>query len=153
MNERNTNRLLEDFPHLYRRYNDPPERSSMCFGFECGDGWFDLIYDLSRNIDSRLKLEPKEMAENFAVVQVKEKFGCLRYYTSGSSETISRMIRKAEMESTHICERCSRKGGQRIIEGVWITLCKRCLEKSLRKMAPLFTPVHSRNNAFPKTSR
>ena len=43
MNTENTKKLIEAFPALYRGYKKSPRESLMCFGFECGDGWFDLI--------------------------------------------------------------------------------------------------------------
>ena len=48
MNEALTKKLLDDFPRLFRNRHE----TSMQRGFECGNGWFDLIYQLSRDIES-----------------------------------------------------------------------------------------------------
>jgi len=40
VNEANSNNLRESFPRLYRK-------GGMFSGFECGDGWHRIIYDLS----------------------------------------------------------------------------------------------------------
>ena len=103
MNKRNEKKLLKDFPHLYRRHNKPISETSMCLGFECGDGWFDILYDLSRNIETQLKDEPKDIAEQFAVEHVKEKFGTLTYYMHMGSEAISSLIREAIRPVSRMC--------------------------------------------------
>ena len=46
MNEANIKRLKRRFPFLYRRTWD----------FGCGDGWFNLIWDLSLQIERRLDI-------------------------------------------------------------------------------------------------
>ena len=102
MNEENTKRLFADFPKLYEGRNKSPMENLMCFGFECGDGWFDLIYKLS-----------KDLSENHPecrAIQVKEKFGGLRFYVNGVSEAGWDLIDKAEEESYHTCEQCLRNG-------------------------------------------
>jgi len=45
-----------------------PKETLMCFGFECSDGWFQLIWDLCEDLE-------KIVPEDFEVIQVKEKFG------------------------------------------------------------------------------
>lgn len=85
-----------------------PERSIiealMAFGFECGDGWFNLIWKLCEDIE---KTKP---AEDFEVVQVKEKFGGLRFYVTNSTEKVFKLINIAEEESYKICEVCGKPG-------------------------------------------
>lgn len=53
--------------------------TTMFRGFECGDGWFDLLDVLS------FEIEPyaNEAGLDVAAVQVKEKFGCLRFCERG----------------------------------------------------------------------
>ena len=126
MNKKNEKKLLKGFPHLYRRYDKPITETFMCFGFECGDGWFDIIYDLSRKIDAQLKEEPRKFAKQFAVEQVKEKFGTLTYYVHMVSEAISRLIREARTKSAVTCESCGKPGKLR--KGLrQQTLCNLCV--------------------------
>ena len=110
MYNENEEKLLKDFPHLYRRHNKPISETSMCLGFDCGDGWFDIIYDLSRDIETQLKKEPCDIAQKFAVEHVKEKFGTLTYYIHMESEAISRFIRQARAKSAVTCESCGQPG-------------------------------------------
>lgn len=76
-----------------------------------GIGWAKLINALYDN-----------MPESVRVLQVKEKFGGLRFYVVGASEEFSNLIDKCEAESEHICEYCGKPGKLRKLS--WIkTLC------------------------------
>jgi len=82
-------------------------------------GWYTLLYKLCLAIDQELDNIDRRQ---FEVVQVKQKFGGLRFYVHGSSEAIHELINKAEAESFKTCEVCGNKG--RIRPGGWImTLC------------------------------
>lgn len=118
-------KLLKEFPNLYRQYNLSPQETCMCWGFSCGDGWFEIIYELSKKIS---ELDPEVQA-----VQVKEKFGGLRFYTYGGSgehwEEIENFIREAEEESYKTCEWCGEKNNVNQTEGWIVTLCDSCMKK------------------------
>ena len=127
MNDNNQEKLLKDFPQLYKRFNESITQTSMAMGFQCGNGWFGLIYELSGKIDSQLKKEPKESAGRFAVEQVKEKFGRLAYSTIGGSEAISQLICEAKARSAKTCETCGKPGKLRRYKGFRQgTLCDFC---------------------------
>jgi hypothetical protein len=102
MNKLNQDKLLNDFPELYKQYYLPMSETCMCWGFDCGDGWFDLIYKLSTNIS---KIDPTCEA-----VQVKEKFGGLRFYISKGNNELYELINNAEKESFKTCEICGNPG-------------------------------------------
>ena len=56
------------------------------------------------------------------VQQIKEKFGTLRFYTTGGDSYIHGAIQMADTMSEHICEECGNVGKRR--PGSWIrTLC------------------------------
>jgi len=129
MNKENTETLIKDFPILYRGHKDPPSKNLMCFGFECDDGWFQLIYDLSKQIS--------EICPRVKAAQVKEKFGTLRFYIDGvqmdKADLIYDLIQKAESKSGTICERCGENKTVKC-EGTkgsyWVkTLCAECRRK------------------------
>jgi hypothetical protein len=106
-------KLEADFPTLYKEYNSV---------FDIGDGWFDLIYELSS------KLEPLSKSINGVIVpvQIKEKFGGLRYYLGYhnaisfkelDSEPVAGIYKQMlefesdyEAKSFHICEACGKPG-------------------------------------------
>ena len=116
MTPEKTQILLKKFPTLYRGYTEPLTQSLMGFYFECDDGWFQLIYNLSEKLEGHVK-----------AVQVKEKFGGLRFYVDGYSEEIGNLIADAERLSCKTCEVCGQPGSSK--GGGWIkTLCQPCLE-------------------------
>jgi len=121
MNKENTKKLVERFPKMFRGYHQPMTETAMCWGFECGDGWFSLLWDLCMSIEG---LFPPE---EFEVTQVKEKFGSLRFYASGSTKEIEDKIDEAETNSSRICEWCGKKGKLRG-RGWLLTLCDTCNE-------------------------
>jgi hypothetical protein len=124
MNEKNTAKLYKDFPKLYEGRTKSLQESLMPFGFMCGDGWFGLVYDLSKKIS---KLEPSVRA-----VEVKEKWGGLRFYIISGRKEVFDMISKAEEQSYHVCEVCGKIGKLRDDLG-WIrTLCLKHYKEAKR---------------------
>jgi len=118
MNKQNTDILCTKFPNLYDED----------FYFECNDGWFNLIYDLSEKINKLMTNVKGEARTWIEVVQVKEKFGTMRFYMSTGTEEIFEVIDEAEKESAHICEMCGNPGTTRC-NGWFVTLCNDCNEK------------------------
>jgi len=118
MKEKLSNKLREKYPNLYQNYGGDPRKTCMAWGVECGDGWYQLIDELSA------KLEPLGVV----AAQVKEKFGGLRFYLETGSDEAWDLVSKAEEQSLKTCERCGEKGRPR--GGGWIkTLCDECEEK------------------------
>ena|SRR3990167_6465960 len=54
MNKDLTNRLVKRFPVLYQDYSSPMSQTCMCWGFDHGDGWFEIIWQLSLAIEDHL---------------------------------------------------------------------------------------------------
>ena len=81
------------------------------------EGWSDII--------ARLVADLEELGWNGVVLQVKEKFGGLRFYISDGSEAIKKRVHQAEAESYFVCEFCGEPGVLR--ETAWLkTLCDSC---------------------------
>lgn len=123
MNQELTEKLYKDFPGLYRQHTLPMQETCLCWGFECGSGWFQIIYDLSKKL---MEVDPDIQA-----IQVKEKFGGLRFYTGGVNTIVADQvyaaISDAEELSYKTCEQCGRPGQPN--EAGWITtLCEVCRE-------------------------
>lgn len=139
MKEENEKYLLETYPELYWQHELPMNATCMCWGFDVGDGWFPLIDLLSKAILPQVRELNKKEAEwfenqseenkalikepsRFGVVQVKQKFGGLRYYVSHYTEELGKLISLFEDLSYETCEVCGRLGKTR--SGGWIeTLC------------------------------
>jgi hypothetical protein len=92
--------------------------------FEHNDGWFDIIWKLSEQLEKEVE-EVKKTDKDYklSVQQVKEKFGSLRFYIGFGNENMFELINKAEHESARTCECCGRKGKIRSIKGWLACLC------------------------------
>jgi len=230
MNPELTQKLVKRFPILYQDYRSAMDSTCMCWGFSHGDGWFNIIWQLSLAIEDELRysrwqrfsyplkkrlsqrwnrfiyrispplrdeyksegngtaerpwrkvlvkkdrgdilarffrrLRPRWMQEDwhteanplsvhrhrwwllglswgqlesglkaliwfpytgFAVTQVKEKFGTLRYYCP-STDAIDRYIRYAETLSYKTCEKCG-EPGKLFTDGWWYVACPKHTE-------------------------
>lgn len=126
MNEKNTKKIFKDFPNLYIGKDKSIRESLMPFGFECEDGWFNLIYELSKKIT---ELDPEGKVE---ASQVKEKFGGLRFYINGAPREIHDLINKYEKSSYQTCEICGAKGKLRPDLGWVKTLCDKHYKKIIK---------------------
>jgi hypothetical protein len=72
------------------------------------------------------------------LIQVKEKFGTLRFYYSGGDDYISGLVAMAESMSGHTCEECGSPG--EIRRGGWIkTLCDKHEDERQQKMKERFS--------------
>lgn len=101
------------------------------FGIECDEGWYNIIHNLSYCINSLLMQIPEEEREDYYVVQIKEKFGGLRWYMNDETKEMTEHIQKAEDMSYKVCETCGKPGEPR--KGGWIkTLCDICFENRYR---------------------
>ena len=110
--------------------NNELKESFELFGVECDKGWYDIIKPLFDYIEEYNKENPDN---EIKVLQVKEKFGELRFYVSHGDETLYKMIDKAENESLKTCEHCGSKDNV-IHTDRWIwTVCKNCLQKSVKR--------------------
>ncbi|PVX82414.1 hypothetical protein [Paraburkholderia unamae] len=90
------------------------------WGFECGDGWFDLLDALALNLQYATK---STGAPQVVAAQVKEKFGCLRFYTDLADARQRAMIELAETMSGRICEECGNRGALMSTNGWLMTCC------------------------------
>ena len=117
--------LCEKYPVLFAQRNGSPQETAMCWGFDCGDGWYDLINFLCGHIQNHIVYGRGGDAPQVVVMQVKEKFGALRFYIDGGDEYIIGLITMAESMSMRICEICGNKG--KIRNDGWITTrCDSC---------------------------
>ncbi len=121
MNTQNTDKLYHDFPDLYRQHTLSPQETCLCFGVECSNGWFQLIYNLSKKL---MEIDPDVQA-----VQVKEKYGGLCFYigfvNKDKAAELYAAIDEAEEFSYKICEACGKEGYPNS-QGWIITLCEAC---------------------------
>jgi len=171
--------LCKKYPEIFCDRNKSPQETLMCFGFECGDGWYYLIASLCAMIQwsingskkqavrdetfnkmllalragddvlfkeyysfiedqkrlEKLKAETlarpeREIkpAHQVVAVQVKEKFGGLRFYVNSASVEIYAMLNFAEHLSYSICEFCGSMKNIKHSKGWIITACQECID-------------------------
>ena len=124
MNEDLEKQLYELGPILYQEKDLPMQQTCMCWGFECPDSWFDLLKELTIELESSINNKYKGKYECVAQ-QVKEKYGSLRFYgeikilienptkddlslSKKLYEQFQELVDKAEYKSEKICCECGK---------------------------------------------
>jgi hypothetical protein len=120
--------LVRDFPLLYSDRNAPMSATCMCWGFECGDGWEPLIRELSAKLEAAIAALPVEEQPNYKAMQVKEKFGTLRFYLASGTDEMFDLCEVAEGASAKICEGCGQEGKLHS-QGWMFVACDACAAK------------------------
>lgn len=109
---------------------DDPQRSVGTVYWEFGYGWDGLIENLAAAIDREIERDPS-LAQGdtpFQILQMKEKFGTLRFYYAGGNDRIRGLVDMTENLSGSVCEICGTLGTLcKRKNGTWIkTLCEDC---------------------------
>lgn len=101
------------------------------FGVECHKGWYKLIEPIFNYIEQYNRNRAPQ--DQIQILQVKEKFGQLRFYVNFSTEHLSNMIEDAEKKSYDICEFCGTEDNVGSTMNGWIwTICLDCLIKDIK---------------------
>lgn len=147
--------LCAKYPLVFKDRNEDMRHTAMCWGFECGDGWYNIIdtlcshltsdyrqaksrYDdikdklgqpnwrkdiITQEVIDEAKAKMDEEASKVPVaVQVKEKFGGLRFYVQAATDKHYNYISFAESMSYKTCEECGAPG-KTYTDGWHMTLC------------------------------
>lgn len=118
-------KLYKKYPKIFRQRNLSITDTAMCFGIECGDGWYDLIDILCFLLQNSVKNNHPQVE----AVQVKEKFGGLRFYADNCDEYQEGLIKFAEYFSNKICEFCGTTKNVGTTKNYIFTICKECYKK------------------------
>lgn len=99
------------YPHIFSgRYG----------GFCIDEGWWPIVDALCAEIQRHIN---RNNVKQVVALQVKEKFGGLRFYYSGGDAVIDGMVQMAESWAVRTCEKCGSPGEPR--DTSWIkTLCE-----------------------------
>ena len=121
MSSEEMNKFLESIGGLQNgwRLNDEPITD--CGFFSIGKGWHPIVKHLIEDLI--------ELGWDKQVVQVKEKFGGLRFYINDGSREIHDRISEAEKLSHETCEICGEQGEMRTDIGWYSTLCNKHYEE------------------------
>lgn len=120
--------LCQKYPKLFSDRHAHMSVTCMCWGFQCEDGWFDLIDRLCDKIDKYAT----EHKLDVVISQVKEKYGSLRFNYDGEyNEDIYKLINEASSESVTTCEMCGSTEDDVKVRnykgGHWIrAVCEKC---------------------------
>ena len=94
-------KLFAKYPELFRQKDLTPQETGMCWGVQCGDGWYDIIdvlcCEIQRYVNNKKIKQPE-------IEQIKSKFGRLRFYIRGRDEYIDGLVRMAEQLSVRVIE-------------------------------------------------
>lgn len=101
---------------------------------ECWDGWNAILDKLGSRLEPLITAwkpwddDPHTESYRPYCIQVKEKFGTLRFYMSSSNEEMDEWIDLAEVNSSQICEMCGKPGElQNHVAWFRTTRCRECL--------------------------
>ena len=103
-------KLVKDFPLLYKDRHVDCMVTCMCWGFETGDGRESLIRELSEKLEALIKAMPEDKQSTYRASQVKEKFGYLHFYMTSYTNEIRELIKEAAEKSEVTCEVCGKEG-------------------------------------------
>lgn len=148
MNNELENKLFKRFPKIFPNgRNVNTKKSLMCFGMECGDGWFDLIWKLCEDLE--------KIGDDIVVAQIKSKFAGLRYYTNSIpmkyADTAYKRIAEAEKDSYEICEKCGKPGKLRDDSHWLVTLCDKHNDERVHEAELARVRWEERKKKEPKT--
>lgn len=116
-------KLVNQYPKIFSERFGDLTTTAMYWGFECGDGWYDIINNLCSKIQNYLDSNPD--IPQVVARQVKEKFGGLRFYIEGGDDKVNQFIYEAEELSYNTCEHCGSTDNVKLTKNGWITaLCK-----------------------------
>ena len=130
MDSHKTDEIYEKFPHLYRERLVPLASSKMGWGFQCEDGWYKIIYEMSKKIDKLSK--EGEFAPAITEVS-KNEDGTLYVEARNLTPPVADIITTAREQSRLTCELCAYtpaflRGVANSLEGH--IACGRCVAKA-----------------------
>jgi len=148
--------LCAKYPLIFKDRHANMQVTAMCWGLECGDGWYNLIDVLcglltseyrgaqsryeyftqagvggilygtkivtQEDIDHAKARLDEETLKVPVAVQVKEKYGGLRFYVQAATDKHHQYINFAESMSYRTCEECGAPG-KTYTDGWHMTLC------------------------------
>jgi hypothetical protein len=109
--------LSNKFQYLFTEIDD--KQPIKLFGAEVSEGWKNLLDGLL------VKLITLDPSHTVRILQIKEKFGGLRFYVNGANEQIHELISEYEDNSLYICEVCGEPGTLHVTGHWYQTRCSK----------------------------
>ena len=127
---RSYDNIVIEFSNIFKADKTIQESLIPHFGIECGPGWSDIIYDLSKQISDWIEAHPEH--SEFYITQIKSKFASLRCHSSVYIHEIEEMINAAEKKSAITCEECG-EPGTTSVKGWLVCLCDKCRAEQVQE--------------------
>jgi hypothetical protein len=119
--------FFKKYHNLFLGKDLPMTQTAMCWGIECGSGWYDILDELCGKIQAHCE---ENGYDDVMFTQIKEKYSTLRVYVNFGSDVIYAYIDEAEEKSSHVCEVCGSKRGKIYDDHGWLSVrCKKCKTK------------------------
>lgn len=125
-----TEELIAKYPKIFVDYEGNP---GQCNWLDLPKGWVSIVDDLcgsmQQYIDNYVMYtkDGQFRPQQVTCVQMKEKFGGLRFYTNGHDDHIGGMIALAEYLCHNTCQQCGSREDLGVTSG-WISvLCRTCV--------------------------
>lgn len=128
----NTRELLQRYPFLRIRdwEGKVDDRSDYSWWDAIPGGWR-LTFGEQMMEELRVQLIKEGCLDTYYPIQVKEKWGALRWYDNGASREVQAIIDKYEVLSAKICIFCG-KPATRMTMGWIVPVCNDCGDPSWR---------------------
>ena len=121
-----TGKPIEDYDYEYIWLDDMPDGWRNAFGLQ-------MCEELKQAL---LEEGGKKLLSEYKIVQIKEKFGYLRWYDSWTTKKVQDIIHKYEDLSARTCIQCG-KPATRITTGWIAPYCDECIDDALEYSVPI----------------
>lgn len=126
--------LIKKYPKIFQQYEGNP---GMVNWLDLPKGWIPVIDKLcgciQNYIDNSTRCTKDGLIkpQQVTCVQMKEKFGGLRFYTDDHNEEVEGMISMAEYICDSTCQECGSENNVQKTKGWITTLCENCREEKI----------------------
>lgn len=116
--------LIQKYPKIFESYEGNPYGVN----WEAPEAWLPVIDDMCGAIQSYIdnvvwyKDGEEFRPQQVKCVQMKEKWGKLRFYTRGADKTVEGMISMTTYICRQMCESCGTRENIGITDG-WVSIC------------------------------
>lgn len=125
-----TQELVNKYPKIFQDYEGNPEKVNWS---GVPKGWLPIIDKLCGAMQTYIEYHVRYTKdgtirpEQVTCMQMKEKFGGLRFYTNGHDDIVEGMITLAEHMCQNTCQDCGSEQDLGVTSG-WISvLCRNCV--------------------------
>jgi len=134
--------LYEKYPEFFVEKDWDIKNTCMCWGIQCGDGWFNLLDSTCMKVKDYLTSLQKSL-QSFKFQSIKEKYGYLDImhsltdckedsctFSDYQRNAIDDIIEGASSDSEYTCELCGSTRGARVAGFSYFqALCSYCYHK------------------------